>query len=88
MTLHADDEMEEDGLRIIDVGNALLTGRIMRRQPIDDGANGSDVVRGRSADDSEDIVAVVKSGPTDLLVIFTVYADQARDRSRHYPKMQ
>jgi hypothetical protein len=41
MTLHADDEMEEDGLRIIDVGNALLTGRIMRRQPIDDRANGS-----------------------------------------------
>ena len=62
MTLHADDEMEEDGLRIIDVGNALLTGRIMRRQPIDDRANGSAWCAVGAADDSEDIVAVVKSG--------------------------
>ena len=32
MTLHAEDEMEEDGLGIFDVENALLIGSIVGRQ--------------------------------------------------------
>ena len=75
MTLHADDEMDEDGLRITDVENALLTGRIMRRQTHPRSRERKYLLRGRSADDTQDIVAVVKFGPTDLLVILTVYAD-------------
>ena len=75
MTLHADEEMDEDGLRITDVENALLTGRIRRRQTDRRSRERKYLVRGRSADDTQDVVAVVKLGPTDLLVILTVYAD-------------
>ena len=75
MTLHADEEMDEDGLRIIDVENALFTGRIVRQQTDRRSRERKYVVRGRSADDSQDVVAVVKFGPTDVLVILTVYAD-------------
>ena len=32
MTLHAEEEMEEDGFAIYDVENALLTGRVVGRQ--------------------------------------------------------
>ena len=75
MTLYADEEMDEDGLRITDVENALLTGRIARRKTDRRSRERKYLVRGRSADDTQDVVAVVKFGPTDLLVILTVYAD-------------
>ena len=75
ITLHADEEMDEDGLRITDVENALLTGRIVRRQTDRRSRERKYLLRGRSADDTQDVVAVVKFGPTDLLVILTVYAD-------------
>ena len=75
MTLHADEEMDEDGLRIVDVENALLTGRIVQRQTDRRSRERKYLVRGRSADDRQDLVAVVRFGPTDLLVILTVYAD-------------
>ncbi len=32
MTLHAEEEMDNDGLSIFDVERAILTGRIMERQ--------------------------------------------------------
>jgi hypothetical protein len=47
----------------------------MRRQTDPRSRERKYLVRGRSADDTQDIVAVVKLGSTDLLVILTVYAD-------------
>jgi hypothetical protein len=35
-----------------------------------------DLVRGRSAGGLQNLVAAVKFGPTDVLVVLTVYADQ------------
>ena len=32
MTIHADEEMDDDGLTIYDVENAILTGEIIERQ--------------------------------------------------------
>lgn len=75
MTLHAEEEMEEDGFTVVDVENALLTGRIVGRQTDRQSKERKYVVRGRSADDTTDLAVVVKFGPTDLLVILTVYAD-------------
>ncbi len=75
MTLHAEEEMEEDGLRIVDVENAILTGRIVGRQTDRGSRERKHVVRGHSADATQTVVAVVKFGPTDRLVILTVYAD-------------
>lgn len=75
MTLHAEEEMEEDGLSILDVENALLTGSIVRRQTDRRSKERKYVVRGRSVDDTRIVVVVVKFGPTALLVILTVYAE-------------
>jgi hypothetical protein len=75
MTLHAEEEMEEDGLSILDVENALLTGSIVRRQTDRRSKERKYVVRGRSVDDTRTVVVVVKFGPTALLVILTVYAE-------------
>lgn len=75
MTLHAEEQMEEDGFAIFDVENALLTGSILGRQTDRQSKERKYLVRGRSADDVRDLVVVVRLGPTDLLVILTVYAD-------------
>lgn len=75
MTLHADDEMEEDGFGIFDVEHALLTGDLVARQTDRKSKARKYLVRGRSADDTTDLGVVVKFGPTDMLVILTVYAD-------------
>ena len=75
MTLHAEEQMEEDGFDIFDVENALLTGSIRRRQTDRQSKERKYLVRGRSADDTRDLVVVVRLGPINLLVILTVYAD-------------
>jgi hypothetical protein len=75
MTLHAEEEMEEDGLSILDVENALLTGNLVARQTDRRSKEGRYLVRGRSVDDARTVVVVVKFGPTALLVILTVYAE-------------
>ena len=75
MTLHAEEEMEEDGLSIVDVENALLTGSMVGRQTDRRSKERKYLVRGRSADDTRTVVVVVKFGPTALLVILTVYAE-------------
>ena len=75
MTLHAEEEMEEDGLTIIDVENALLIGSIIERQTDRRSSERKYLIQGRSVDDRTDLVVVVKFGPTDLLIVVTVYAD-------------
>ncbi len=75
MTLHAEEEMEEDGFAIVDVENTLLTGKVVARQTDRRSRERKYLVRGRSADDARGLAVVVKFGPTDMLVILTVYAD-------------
>ena len=77
MTLHAEEEMEEDGFAIYDVENAILTGRIIGRQTDRRSKERKYLIRGRCADDARDAVVLVKFGPIDLLVIVTVYADES-----------
>ncbi|MCX7000741.1 MAG: DUF4258 domain-containing protein [Candidatus Sumerlaeota bacterium] len=72
MTLHAEEEMDEDGLSIYDVENCLLTGQIEERQrDIHTGERKyricGEFINGRSME------VVVKFGPTGKLVIITVY---------------
>ena len=75
MTLHAEEQMEEDGFDIFDVENALLTGSIIGRQTDRQSRARKYLIGGRSVDDTRNLVVVVRFGPTDLLVILTVYAD-------------
>ena len=35
MTIHAEEEMSDDGLTIVDIESAILTGKITKRQKYD-----------------------------------------------------
>ena len=75
MTLHAEEEMENDGFEIFDVECALLNGRIVSRQTERQSKERKYGIRGRSADNTRNLMVVVKLGLTGLLVILTIYAD-------------
>jgi hypothetical protein len=74
MTLHAVEEMEDEGLSILDVEHAVLTGKITRRQKDKETREWKYLVNGRSLSQDE-LVVVAKLSPTDKLVIITVYAE-------------
>ncbi|MCU0548950.1 MAG: DUF4258 domain-containing protein [Leptolyngbya sp. Prado105] len=79
MTLHAEEEMEDDNLSILDIEQAILSGSILERQ------NGSFASRrvcttsewkyricGITLDNSK-VEVIAKLGVTDKVVIITVY---------------
>ena len=74
MTLHAVEEMEDDRLTVLDVEHAILTGKMVERQPDIETSEWKYVVKGLSLLD-EEIVVVAKLSPTGKLVIITTYAD-------------
>jgi hypothetical protein len=74
MTLHAVEEMEDEGLSILDVEHAILTGKIARRQKDENTREWKYLVSGRSLSQDE-VVVVAKLSPTGKLVIITVYAE-------------
>lgn len=74
MTLHADDEMDADGLTVYDVESAILTGHIGERQRDRASAEWKYVVRGRALS-NDTITVVAKLGPTDKLVFITVFRE-------------
>jgi hypothetical protein len=72
MTLHAEEEMVDDGLSIFDVERSILTGKIIERQKDHVTAEWKYLVEGETiAEDS--VVVVVKLSVTDKLVMLTVY---------------
>ena len=74
MTVHAEDEMNSDGLTIYDVESIILTGQITERQRDRASAEWKYLVSGRSlAADSATVVA--KFGPTSRLVFITVFRE-------------
>lgn len=75
MTVHAEEEMDDDDLSIYDVENCLLSGEIVERQKDQAAAEWKYLVRGGTLDENEQIVVVVKLGPTGKLVIITVYEE-------------
>ena len=75
MTLHAEEEMDEDGFSIFDVEHALLTGRIVGRQTDRQSKARKYLIEGRTADHTADLVVVVRFGLGGDLVIVTVYGN-------------
>jgi hypothetical protein len=75
MTIHAEEEMDNDGLTIFDVESVILTGEIIERQRDRKTRDHKYLVRGEIVDGSRKAVVVSRFGPTDRLVILTVYAD-------------
>ena len=72
MTLHAEEEMDDDGLTIYDVEHGILTGKILERQKEKMTGEAKYRIKGRTVED-ESIEILVKETPTDKLVIITVY---------------
>jgi U3 small nucleolar ribonucleoprotein component len=72
MTLHAEEEMDDDNLSIFDVEHGILTGRIIERQKERVTAEKKYLLEGETL--AGDLVVVVaKLSITGKLVIITVY---------------
>ncbi len=74
VSVHAADELEDDGLSILDLEAIILSGEIVERQR--DRATGETkfVVRGDTLTQGE-AECVVKVGPSGRLYVITVYLD-------------
>jgi uncharacterized DUF497 family protein len=77
MTLHAEEEMDDDGLSIFDVERGILTGKVIERQKDRVTAEWKYLVEGESIS-GDSIVIVAKLSVTDKLVIITVYRASSR----------
>lgn len=75
MTLHAEEEMDSDGLSIFDVEQAILTGQIVERQRDAETGEWKYLVRGVSVEGIE-VVVVSRLSSTGSLIIITVYVEQ------------
>ena len=74
MTIHGEEEMENDDLSILDIENAVLNGEIVERQRDYATAESKYLVAGKTLDDT-DVTVVAKLGLTGKLVIITVYLE-------------
>jgi hypothetical protein len=75
MTLHAEEEMADDGLTIFDVERAILTGEIVERQEDYQSGEWKYLLLGQAID--ERLITVVgKLSITNKLVIITVYTER------------
>ena len=75
VTLHGEEEIDEDELSIFDVERAILTGAIIERQKDIVKGEWKYIVRGQTMDGSE-IAIVAKLSSTNKMVIITVYRDE------------
>jgi hypothetical protein len=73
LTLHAEEEMNEDEFTILDVESGVLAGEVVERQRDTETREQKYVIRGRTVS-GEEIELVAKMGPTGKMVILTVYA--------------
>ena len=74
MTIHGEEEIENDKLSILDIENTVLTGEIVERQRDDATAESKYLIVGKTLDDT-DVTVVAKLGLTGKLVIITVYRE-------------
>ena len=75
MTLHAEEEMDNDGLTVYDVESIVLTGQVIERQRDRKTGQRKYLIRGETVEGTQTAVVVSRWGPTDKLVILTVYLD-------------
>ena len=73
MTVHAEEEMTEDGFTVYDIERGILTGRILERQRDSTSDESKYRVRGKTIT-GDPIELLAKLSPTGKLVIITVYA--------------
>jgi Domain of unknown function (DUF4258) len=74
LTLHAEEEMDNDGLSIFDVESIVLSGEIVEQQRDRATREVKYLIRGDTLVPKQQGVVVAKFGMTGKLVILTVYA--------------
>jgi uncharacterized DUF497 family protein len=74
MTVHAEEEMDSDGLSIFDVEHAILTGHVVERQKDAETGEWKYLVEGSSVE-GRAVVVVSKLSQTETLIIITVYVE-------------
>ena len=74
MTLHAEDEMDADGLTIFDIESVISTGQITERQRDRQSDEWKYLVSGQALNGAA-VTAVTKFSPTDKLVLITVFRE-------------
>jgi len=74
MTLHAEEEMNDDALTILDVERGVPTGQIEERQKDLATNEWKYLARGKTLA-GQDVIVAAKLSPTGKLVIITVYLD-------------
>ena len=72
MTLHAEEEMDNDNLTIFDIEGVILTGKIIERQRDQKTTEWKYLIEGITLENSTAVV-VAKMSPKNTLVITTVY---------------
>jgi hypothetical protein len=72
MTLHAEEEMDDDELSIFDIERCILTGEIIERQKDRDTEEWKYVIEGQSIAGNK-VGTVTKLSITGKLIIITVY---------------
>jgi len=72
MTIHAEEEMEDDDLSILDVEQAILTREIIERQQDQETGEWKYLIAGNTLAD-EPLIVVAKLASTGNLVLITVY---------------
>lgn len=73
MSIHAEEEMNDDCLSIYDVERGILTGKIVERQKDKETAEWKYRISGQTITGNE-VEVIAKLSPTGKLVIITVYA--------------
>ena len=74
VSVHATDELEDDGLSVLDLENILLTGQIIERQRDRATHETKVVIRGEALHGAS-CCAVAKLGATGRAIIITVYVE-------------
>ena len=74
VSIHAAEELEDDGLTVLDLENVLLTGQIIERQRDRVTHETKVVIRGQSLHGSS-CCTVAKLGTTGRAIIITVYVE-------------
>jgi len=75
MTIHAEEEMEDDDISILDVEHVILTGEIIERQQDQETGEWKYLIAGQTLAD-DPLIVVAKLALTGTLVIITVYRDE------------
>jgi len=73
MTLHAEEEMDDEGLTVYDIENAIMSGNLVERQKDKPSSEWKYRISGKALS-GEEVEVIAKIGRTGKAVIITIYS--------------